>query len=164
MKAQRGSSGTAVLFMKLGARWGWVVNAMPRSFYPQERPDTHRIGGWVGTRAGLDGCGKTCPHWFSIPGPPIILAASKFRFSRDIDASKLRFPLVSVPSDKHQYTTLRWRTNACFFPDFFFHVNWTPHSVSFPRHLSRDRFSHLIFALNSGYSSLQHSPIGPLVE
>jgi hypothetical protein len=38
---------------------GWVVNATPRPFYPQERRGTHCIGGWVGPRAGLDGCGKS---------------------------------------------------------------------------------------------------------
>jgi len=26
---------------------------------PQERPGTHRIGGWVGPGAGPDGCGKS---------------------------------------------------------------------------------------------------------
>jgi len=26
---------------------GWVVNATPRPLYPQERPGTHCIGGWV---------------------------------------------------------------------------------------------------------------------
>ena len=31
---------------------------------------THCVGGWVGPqRAGLDGCGKCCPHRDSIPGP-----------------------------------------------------------------------------------------------
>jgi hypothetical protein len=24
--------------------------------YPRKKPDTHSIGGWVGPRAGLDGC------------------------------------------------------------------------------------------------------------
>jgi hypothetical protein len=33
--------------------------------YPRERPGTHCIGGWVGPRAGLDGCG------ISRPTPPI---------------------------------------------------------------------------------------------
>ena len=28
---------------------------------PRERPGTHCIGGWVGPRAGLDGCGKSRP-------------------------------------------------------------------------------------------------------
>jgi hypothetical protein len=29
--------------------------------YPQERPRTHCIEGWVGPTAGLDGCGKSHP-------------------------------------------------------------------------------------------------------
>ena len=36
---------------------------------PLERPDTHCTGGWVGPRAGLEGCGKSRPHQDSIPGP-----------------------------------------------------------------------------------------------
>ena len=36
---------------------------------PSGRPGTHCIGGWVGPRAGLDGCGKARPHQDSIPGP-----------------------------------------------------------------------------------------------
>jgi hypothetical protein len=31
----------------------------PSAFYPQERPGTHCTGGWVGPRAGLDGCGNS---------------------------------------------------------------------------------------------------------
>jgi len=48
---------------------GWVVNATPRLHYPRERPDTLCIGGWVGPRAGLEGCGKSRPHRDSIPAP-----------------------------------------------------------------------------------------------
>jgi hypothetical protein len=33
-----------------------------------KRPGTHCIGGWVGLRAGMDGCGKSRPHRDSIPG------------------------------------------------------------------------------------------------
>jgi hypothetical protein len=42
---------------------GWVVNAMPRPLYPLERSGTHctSMGGWVGLRAGLDGCRKPRP-------------------------------------------------------------------------------------------------------
>jgi hypothetical protein len=40
---------------------GWVVNATPRPLYPRERPGTRCIGGCVGLRAGLDGCGKSRP-------------------------------------------------------------------------------------------------------
>jgi hypothetical protein len=39
----------------------WVVNATPRPFYPRERLGAHCIGGWVGSRAGPDGCGKSRP-------------------------------------------------------------------------------------------------------
>jgi hypothetical protein len=45
----------------------WVVNAIPLSLYPRERPGTHCIGGWVGHRAGLDGCRKSRLHRDSIP-------------------------------------------------------------------------------------------------
>ena len=47
---------------------GWVVNATPRPLYPRERSGTHCIGGWLGPRARVDGCGKSFPHRDSIPG------------------------------------------------------------------------------------------------
>ena len=37
---------------------------------PRERPGTHSIGGWVGPRAGLDGCGKSRPQRDLIPDRP----------------------------------------------------------------------------------------------
>ena len=49
---------------------GWMVNATSRPLYPRERPDTHCIGGWVGLRAGLDGCGKSRPQRNSILDSP----------------------------------------------------------------------------------------------
>ena len=36
----------------------WMDNATALPLYTRERPGTHCIGGWVGPRAGLDGCGK----------------------------------------------------------------------------------------------------------
>jgi hypothetical protein len=45
-----------------------VVNATPRPLYHRERPGTHCKGGWVGPRAGLEGCGKSRPYQDSIPG------------------------------------------------------------------------------------------------
>jgi hypothetical protein len=63
----------------------WVVNVTPWLLYPQKEPGTHSIGGWVGPRAGLDGCVKSRPtgiqspdrpasseslHRLSYPGPP----------------------------------------------------------------------------------------------
>jgi hypothetical protein len=41
---------------------GWVANATLRPLYPLERPRTHCTQGWVGSRAGLDGCGKSRPQ------------------------------------------------------------------------------------------------------
>ena len=46
----------------------WSMSRLGR-FYLQERPGTHCIGGWVGPRAGLYGCGKSHPHRDLIPGP-----------------------------------------------------------------------------------------------
>jgi len=40
----------------------WVVNATPRPIYPRKKPATYCIGGWVGSGAGLDGCGKSRPQ------------------------------------------------------------------------------------------------------
>jgi len=45
----------------------WVVNATPPPLYPWESPGTHCIGGWVGPRAGLDGCGKSHPTGIRYP-------------------------------------------------------------------------------------------------
>ena len=47
----------------------WVVNATPLPLSPREWPGTHCIGGWLGPRASLNGCGKSHPHRDSIPGP-----------------------------------------------------------------------------------------------
>ena len=34
----------------------------PAALPPRKRPGTRCTGGWVGTRAGLDGCGKIGPN------------------------------------------------------------------------------------------------------
>ena len=47
---------------------GWSM-ACPGQFTPKERPGTGCIGGWVGPRASLDGCGKSRPYQDSMPGP-----------------------------------------------------------------------------------------------
>ena len=46
-----------------------LVNATPRPLYPRERPGTHRRGGCVDPRAGMNRCGKSCLHRDSIHGP-----------------------------------------------------------------------------------------------
>ena len=44
----------------------------PAALPPGKRPGTHCMGGWVGPRADLDGCGKSRPppQRDSIPDPP----------------------------------------------------------------------------------------------
>jgi len=70
MKAQRrvGVEVSPYSFFNFGARWERVVNAMPRPFYPMERPSAHCTRGWVSHRAGLDGYEKSRSHRDSIPG------------------------------------------------------------------------------------------------
>jgi len=61
-KTQRGGVEVYLYsFLNLGARWGWVVNATPRTLYPRERLGTHCVGAWMGLRASLDRCGKSRP-------------------------------------------------------------------------------------------------------
>jgi hypothetical protein len=42
----------------------------PAALPPGMRPNTYFTGGWVGPRAGLDGCAKSRLHPDSFPGPP----------------------------------------------------------------------------------------------
>jgi hypothetical protein len=43
-----GSRSVALLILDLGARWGWVVSATPRSLYPRERHGIHvQEAGWT---------------------------------------------------------------------------------------------------------------------
>ena len=42
------------LFLTSALDGEWVDNVTPRPLYPQERLGTHCVGGWTGTRAGLD--------------------------------------------------------------------------------------------------------------
>ena len=48
---------------------GCQRNRPSRRFTTVKTPGTHCMGGWVGARAGLDGCGKSRRHQDSIPGP-----------------------------------------------------------------------------------------------
>jgi hypothetical protein len=69
-KAQAGEEVELYTSFNLGARLGWVVNATPRPLYPQERPGTHCIGGWVDPKAGLDGAEKLAHTGIRSPDRP----------------------------------------------------------------------------------------------
>jgi len=67
MKAQRGSRGIALLFLSPRRKMGVGDKRQTPAALPPGDP-VPIVGGWVGPRAGLDGCGKS-PHQDSIPGP-----------------------------------------------------------------------------------------------
>ena len=61
-KAQRGSIGMATLSLTSALDGGgWSMPHTGRLLHPWERTCTHCIGGWVGPRMSLDGCGKSRP-------------------------------------------------------------------------------------------------------
>jgi hypothetical protein len=66
-KAQRGDSGTAVLFFNLGSRCRLVFNPTLRPLYLREWPETHCIEGWL-VRSGR--CGKSRPLRIRSPDWP----------------------------------------------------------------------------------------------
>jgi hypothetical protein len=68
-QAQRVGRDITLPFHDLGIRRGCVVSIMPQPLYPWERLGTHCTQGWVGPRASLDMCEKSCPHRDSIPRP-----------------------------------------------------------------------------------------------
>jgi hypothetical protein len=74
---------------------GVVGQWQPRPFYPQERPGTRCIGGWVGLRASLVGCRKSRPHRDSTPDYPALAI-------RYTDWSQANFSQVGI-----QYTHIQ---------------------------------------------------------
>jgi hypothetical protein len=64
------SRGILYSLFNLGSIWRWVVNTTPRPLYARELPGTNCIGGCVGPRAGLDGCGKSRPNWIQSANCP----------------------------------------------------------------------------------------------
>ena len=83
---------------------GWLVNATPWPLYHPERLATYSIGGWVGPRTGLNGCGKPRLYRDSIPGlsrPQ--RAAIQTELSRTIMSCNIQkscaLPIRRVPSD-----------------------------------------------------------------
>ena len=102
MKAQRGSRVIVKLF-NLGARWGWVVDATFRPLYPPgKRFGIHCIAGWVGSKVGLDGCGKSRPHRGSITG-----LFSPWRVAVPTERS---WPSFAINTPNNSYVLL----NLCF--------------------------------------------------
>jgi hypothetical protein len=72
---------------------GWVVNATPRPLYPREKSGTHRLGGWVGPRTGLEGVENLAPTGVRSPDLP---ARSKSLY-------RLSYPGLPIRSTKWKY-------------------------------------------------------------
>jgi hypothetical protein len=58
MKAYMRSTGIVPIILYPGASWRRVVSFALRPLYPANNPRTHRIGGSVDPRAGLDSLGE----------------------------------------------------------------------------------------------------------
>ena len=71
-KLTGGISYTSTLSLPSALEWGCVVDTTPLSLYPRGKPVTYCIGDWVGSRAGLEGCGKCRLHptWIRSPDRP----------------------------------------------------------------------------------------------
>jgi hypothetical protein len=117
---QRESRGIALFLFKVGARWGWVVSATPRPLYSWERPGTDCIGGWVGPKAGLNGCGKSRPIGIRSPDRPAC-SESLYRLS---NPGFIQFPCISqnyrnlcrlVHVKRNRADIPKWRHNSLRF-------------------------------------------------
>ena len=94
---------STILFL-ISAPDGVVVNAKLRPLYPREKSGTHCIGGWVGPRAGLDGCGKSRP-----PHPPRFdpRTVQPVVASRYTDCAIPALPVGFNPGEKTRYPLYR---------------------------------------------------------
>ena len=98
---------------------GWST-PRPGRFTPGKDPDTHCIGGWVGSRAGLDGCEHFAPTGIRSPDRP---ARSELLY-------RLRYP--GPPSGESNKQN--WDSSDCLFPRKPFRL---PLWVHVPRFVSR---------------------------
>jgi len=122
----------------------------PAAHFPRERPGTHFRGGWVGSRAGLDRCGKSRLHRDSIPGP-------SSPYSVDIPTTlpdppnRNEYQEYCLDGKGGQYVRLtlppsydNCRRNAGYSPDCWLQPNWWL-QVS-PRKVLRPAISTQVFS------------------
>ena len=116
--------------MTSALRWGWVVNATPRPLYPRERPGTYCTGGWVGPRAGLDGCGKTAPTGIRSPDRPArneSLYRLSYRCSQTlgVEGLKNRIKPADIQTNQKRYLYVQ--------PYLIYHLVWFQSHVKMTR-------------------------------
>ena len=71
----------------------------PAALHPRERPGTHFTGGWVGSRAGLEG-GKSRTHWDSIADRP---ARTQSLYQLSYPAHNIRLQAMQTHLHMMQY-------------------------------------------------------------
>lgn len=69
----RGGNRVITLFLLYPQHWMGMGSQrhVPAALQLRKRIGTHFMGGWVGSRAGMDGCRKPRPHRGPIPAPTI---------------------------------------------------------------------------------------------
>ena len=74
-----------------------MINALPQSrYHPAKRPGAHCTGGWLGPRAGLDGCGTFRYNRDSFAEPSGTSNGSLYRRTH-LNREKRNFFQVSSP-------------------------------------------------------------------
>jgi len=99
-------------FFNRGTRREWVVSPTPRvALPPRKTIGTHFIGGWVGPRPGLDGCGKSClPPRFD---PRTVQALASRYTSTLFRPTRGRCIHIKYSKHRFKYVPLTVRTTYC---------------------------------------------------
>jgi hypothetical protein len=71
--------------MPFEIQWAHFFGHVPPTLNPGNNAGTHCIGGWVGLRAGVDGCGKFAPIGFRSPGRSELLCRLNYPGGLDLD-------------------------------------------------------------------------------
>jgi hypothetical protein len=107
MKTHGGSGCIDPCFLDLGTAWRWVVSFTLRPLYSRGKsPGTHRIGGWVDPRAGLD----DMEMWKFLP-PPGLELRPLGRPARIQSLYRLRYPGTTLNRNKMEncfLITYKW--------------------------------------------------------
>ena len=102
-RSQRPRGGVEVLFYFtfISALDGGGGQRHGSAISPLERPSTHHIGGWVGSRAGLDGRGKSRPHRDSFAGPS--------------SPQRVAIPIVLLRATRYSVLNIIWNVGTVGF-------------------------------------------------
>ena len=84
---------------------GWVVDATLRPLHPRDSPGINCTGGWVSSRAGLDGCGYSRSTGFrSLDLRPVVSRYTDWTIPAPPRAS-VKLPKYTAPHPRAQYAS-----------------------------------------------------------